>query len=112
MYGRQCILLVLKQFLVELLSRTESHIFYLYVLAQLQPGKGNHLLCKVVYLHGLAHVEDEDVVALSHRRGLQHERAGLGDGHEVADDTGVGDGDGTALGYLLLEERDDRAVGA
>lgn len=45
-------------------------------------------------------------------RGVEDEGDGLGDGHEVALDLGVGDGQGAALGQLLLEEGDDGAGGA
>ena len=112
MHSGQRILLVLEQLLVEFLSGTQPHVLYLNILAKLQAGEGYHLLGQVVYLHGLAHVEDKDIVALSHCCGLQNQRAGLGDGHEIPDDTWIRDGHGAALGYLLLEERYDGAVGA
>ena len=44
--------------------------------------------------------------------GQHDERDGLLDGHEIADDIGVGDRDGAALLDLLFEDGDDRAVGA
>ena len=70
------------------------------------------LLGQVDDLDRLAHVEQEDLAALAHGGGLEHELDGLGDGHEVARHLRVRDGDGPAGGDLLLEDRDDRAGGA
>ncbi len=43
---------------------------------------------------------------------MENERNGFGDGHEVASDVFVGDGDWPAVFDLLEEERDDGAVAA
>ena len=61
-------------------------------------------------LNRFAHVEDEDLIARRHRGGLHHQPAGLRDRHEEARDVGVRNRNRTALGYLLAEARDHRAV--
>ena len=63
-------------------------------------------------LDGLAHVEHEYLAAVGDTRRLEHEVHRLGDGHKVADNVGVRDGDGLALLYLALEQRDDATVAA
>ena len=75
-------------------------------------GEGDHAPGEVFDFDGFAHVEDVDFAALAHGAGLQDEAAGFGDGHEVADDVGVGDGDGAAFGDLFAEAGDDAAVAA
>ena len=101
-----------EDFLVEFLARTESGVFDLDVLADLEAGQRDHLPGEVVDLDGFAHVEGEYLVALGQGHGLQDEAAGLGDGHEVTGDAGVGDRDGAAFLDLFAETRDDGAVGA
>ena len=101
-----------EDFLVELLARTESGVFDLDVLADLEAGERDHLPGEVVDLDGFAHVEGEYLIALGQGHGLHDEAAGLGNGHEVAGDAGIGDRDGAAFLDLLAETRDDGAVGA
>ncbi len=74
------------------------------------PEKGYHTLCQVGDADWLAHVEDEDLAALTHRSCLQYQFAGFRDQHEETDDVGMGDGDWTARRYLLLEDWDHRTV--
>ena len=105
-------LFVHEQLLVELLARAETHVLDLDVYIRGQSGESDQVPGHVVDLHRLAHVEDEDLAALRVVRRLKHQGDGLRDGHEVADDPLVGDGHRTALRDLLLEERDDGAVGA
>ena len=105
-------LFVHQELLVELLARAETHVLDLDVYIRGQSGESDQVPGHVVDLHRLAHVEDEDLAALRVVRRLEHQGDGLRDGHEVADDPLVGDGHRTALRDLLLEERDDRAVGA
>ncbi len=73
-------------------------------------GQRDHLAGEVDDLDRLAHLEHEDVAGLADRLGLQHEPRGLGDGHEVAGDLGVGDRERSAVAQLLLEDRHDRAA--
>lgn len=105
-------LFVHQELLVELLARAETHVLDLDVYIRGQSGESDEVPGHVVDLHRLAHVEDEDFAALRVVRRLEHQGDGLRDGHEVADDPLVGDGHRTALRDLLLEERDDGAVGA
>ncbi len=67
------------------------------------------LLGQVEDAHRLAHVEDEDLAALAHGPGLQHELRRLRDGHEVALHVRVGDRHRPAVGDLVPEDRDHRA---
>ena len=59
-----------------------------------------------------AHVQHIDAAALGQRARLQHQLGRLGNGHKVALDVGVGQGDGAALLDLSLEQRDHAAVAA
>ena len=98
-----------EEFLVEFLAVAEAGEFDLHVGAA---GEADHALREVHDLDRFAHVEDIDLAALAHAAGFQHQLASLGDGHEVADDFRVGDGDGAAGGNLLAEERNHGTVGA
>ncbi len=105
-------LFVHEELLVELLARAETYVLDLDVDIRGQSGESDEVPGHVVDLHRLAHIEDEDLAALRVMRRLEHQRDSLRNGHEVADDALVGDGHRTALCDLLLEERDDGAVGA
>lgn len=105
-------LFVHEELLIELLARAETYVLDLDVNIRGQSGESDEVPGHVVDLHWLAHVEDEDLTTLRVVRRLEHQGDGLRDGHEVADDTLVGDGHRTALCDLLFEERDDGAVGA
>ena len=105
-------LFVHEKLLIELLARAETHVLDLDVYIRGQSGESDQVPGHVVDLHRLTHVEDEDLATLRVVRRLEHQGDGLRDGHEVADDPLVGDGHRTALRDLLLEERDDGAVGA
>ena len=109
MVGGLGLLGIVEDLFVELLAIAEAGELYLDVLCS---GELDHALGEVDDADGGAHVEDEDLAALAHGTGLEDELAGFGDEHEEADDVGVGDGDGTALADLLLEDGDDRAVAA
>lgn len=105
-------LFVHEELLVELLTWAETYVLDFDVYIRGQSGEADQVPGHVVDLHRLTHVEDEDLAALRVVRRLEHQGDGLRDGHEVADDALVGDGHRTALRDLLLEERDDGAVGA
>ena len=109
--GGQGLLVVGQQFLEEFLARAQAGEgdgdVGFGVARQAHHGAG-----QVDDADGLAHVQDEGLAAASHEAGLQHELGGLGDGHEVAGDVGVGDGDGAAVGDLLAELGNDAAAGA
>ena len=97
---------------IELLARAEAGVLDLNVHVGLEAGEADQVAGQGVDLHRGAHVEDEDLAPVGIGAGQHHEADGLGDGHEVADDIRVGHRDGAALGDLLLEEGDHRAVGA
>ena len=107
--GRLGLLRVVEHLLVEFLAVAQTRVFDLDVFGS---REFYHALSQVGDADRIAHVEDEDLAAMAHRASLQHQAAGLGDEHEVADDVLVGDGDGASLLDLLFEERDDRSVGA
>ena len=111
MRGGQGLLVVGQQFLEEFLARAQAGEgdgdVGFGVARQAHHGAG-----QVDDADGLAHVQDEGFAAASHEAGLKHELGGLGDGHEVAGDVGVGDGDGAAVGDLLAELGNDAAAGA
>ena len=109
MRGRLRIFLRSKKFLVQFLAVAQTREDDLNVRAA---GELDHPLRQVHDLDRLAHVEDIDLAALAHAGGLQHQLAGLGDGHEVADDLRVGDGHRAAGLDLPAEQRNHGAVGA
>src|SRR5262249_56205138 len=70
----------------------------------------NHLAREVGDAHRTAHLEQIGGPGLARRRRLQDELTRLRDRHEVAGDLGIGDGHGTAAGYLLSEQWHDAAA--
>ena len=111
MRGGQGLLVVGQQFLEEFLARAQAGEGDGDVGFGVA-GQAHHGAGQVDDADGLAHVQDEGLAAASHEAGLQHELGGLGDGHEVAGDVGVGDGDGAAVGDLLAKLGNDAAAGA
>ncbi len=105
MARREGVLGVREDLLVELLAGTETAVNNLDVDADMEAGEADHPAGQGVYLDGLAHVEDEDLVAGTHRSGLHNQTARLGDSHEEASDLRVGHGDRAALGDLVTESR-------
>jgi len=95
---------------IQLFSGAQTGVFYLDIDLGFEAGEAYHAAGEVGNLDGFAHVEHEDFAAVAHGAGLQHEAAGLRDGHEEADDIRVGDGDGAAFLNLLAEAGDDGAV--
>jgi len=100
------------QLFVELFAGADAGEFDFDVLAGTEAGEQNEVSGQVQDLDGRTHVEDEDLAAAGHGRGLKDELAGFGDGHEVAPHLRVGDGEGSAGGELPLEDGDDAAAGA
>ena len=103
------VLLSGEHLLIEFLAGTQAGVLNLNIL---RTAEEDHALGEVGNLHGLAHVEDENLTSVAHGTGLEDEFAGFGDEHEVTDDFRIGDGDRTAFFDLTFEEWDDRAVGA
>ena len=106
------LLLVHHQLLVELLARAQAHDLDLHIHARLVTVKADELLGQIHDLDRLAHVQHIDAAALGQRARLQHQLGRLGNGHKVALDVGVSQGDGAALLDLSLEQRDHTAVAA
>ena len=78
----------------------------MHLLVGAQPGEDDpdvlagafdEVLGDVQDPHWFTHVEDQDVGGPPDGTGLDGQLAGLGNGHEVARDLGMGDRDGTAL---------------
>nr|AAN05164.1 RB143 [Ruegeria sp. PR1b] len=72
----------------------------------------DHLTGQVEDRDGLAHIQHENLAAARLGPGLKHQLHRLADGHEVAFDAGVGDGDRAATADLFLKQRNDRSRGA
>ena len=109
MAGGLGILLGGEELLVELFSVTETGEFHLDICAATE---ADHLLGKVQDLHGFTHIEDVDLSSIAHGTGFQHQLAGLGDGHEVADDVRMRNRNGTTALNLLTEQRNHGTIGA
>ena len=99
---------LIEDFLVELFAFAETRVLDFHVLGV---GEGDHALCKVCNPDRSTHVEDEYFAAVTLGAGLENQLAGLWDEHEETDDAFVGNRDGTAVLDLLLEQRDNGAVG-
>ena len=61
---------------------------------------------------GLPHVQHKQLAVFCHGATGQHQLAGFGDGHKIADDALVGECHRAAVGNLLFKEGDHRAGGA
>lgn len=109
MRGRLRVLLRGQEFFIQFLAVAQAREDDFHVRAA---GKLDHPLRQVHNLDRLAHVEDIYLTALAHAAGLQHQLAGLGDGHEIADNLRMGDGHRAAGLDLPAEQRDYGAVGA
>ena len=101
-----------QQLLIELLARSEAGVLNFDVHIRLVTGQADHVPRHGVDLHRLAHVQNENLAALGIVSRLKHQTHRLGDGHEIPDDVGMGDGHGAAGLDLLLKERNDAAVAA
>ncbi|MPN45215.1 hypothetical protein SDC9_192782 [bioreactor metagenome] len=112
MVGGQGVLGGGEELFVEFFAGAEAYLHYLDVGAGGFVGKANHFLGKVIYFHCFAHVKDVDFSGVAHAAGFEYEGAGFGDGHEVACDFAVGDGDGASVFDLAFEEWYYGAVGA
>ena len=102
MVCRLIVLILAKHFLIELFSVTQPGILDFHVLcAHLQ----YHTLGKVGDSHRHSHIEDKDFSAIAHSTGLENQTASLRNEHKEAYDVRMGNGDGTSLLDLLLENR-------
>ena len=99
--------LVVEHLFVEFLTVAQAGIFDFDVL---RTTEFNHTLGQISNLHGSTHVEYEYLATFAHRTGFQHQFAGFGDQHEVADDVRMCHRDGTAVLDLFAEQRNHRTV--
>ena len=103
MVGQLHLLVVIQQFLVQLLPFTQAGKLYFYIHAYLLTGKLNHATGKVHNLDRATHVKHVDLSPITHDGRLQHQLAGLGNGHEVAGDVWMGHRQRSSICQLLLE---------
>ena len=103
-------LFIHQQLLIELLTGAQSRELDLHITVRYLAVHADQIFGEGGDLDGIAHIKDEDLAAVGDRTGFQHQRYRLGDGHEVAYDVGVGDGDGSARLDLSAEQRDDGTV--
>ena len=93
-----------KRLLVELLARAQTGELDADLVVG-ETREANQVASEVHDQHRFAHVEHEQLAALAHEPGLQHQLARFGNRHEVAPDLGVGDGHGAAAGDLFAKLR-------
>ena len=105
-------LLLHQLFFIELFTRAQTGILDSDIHIRPEAGELDEVAGEGVDLHRRAHVEDKDLAAVGIGAGLHDKRDSLLDGHEIADDIGMGDRDGAALLDLFFKDGDDRAVGA
>src|SRR5215475_8202349 len=72
---------------------------------RLETGEANQVRRQVGDLDGLAHIEDENLSAVSHCGSLKHELRRLWDGHEVTLSIRMSNGQRPASRDLLLKNR-------
>ena len=101
-----------QKLLIELLTGPQADLLDFNIPVGLQTGQADQVLRQGQNPHRLAHVQHHDLSGLGNGTGLHHQGCRLGDGHKVADNPPVGDGDGAALLNLLLEQGHHGAVGA
>ena len=99
-------------FFIELFAGAQAGVGDLNIHIGSQTGQTDQISGQGVDLHRGTHIQNEDLTAVGVGTCLKHQGSSLGDGHEVADDVGMGDSDGAAPGDLVLEPGDDRAVTA
>ena len=112
MVGREGVLLVAEDLLIEFLARTQTGVGDVDVLVRYEACKFDHSPRKACNLDTFAHVKDEDLIACGHRCCFHHKAAGFRNGHEETGYVRMCDRHRAAFCNLLAEARDDRAVGA
>src|SRR5271157_3394389 len=76
------------------------------------PGKADQVVRQVQDLYRFTHVENKNLPASAQGTSLENQLRRLGDGHEVAGHLWVRDGHRLPAADLLLEQRDNAAVGS
>ena len=100
-----------QQLLIELFAGAQADLLNGDILIQLQSGQADEVFRQFQDLHRLAHIQNEDLALLCHSTRLEHQLGSLGNGHKIADDAPIRDGDGAALLDLLFEKGHNRAIG-
>ena len=106
------LLLVHHQLFVKLFTGAQAHDLDLHIHTRLVAVKADELLGQVHNAHRLAHIQHIDIAALCQCTRLQHQLGCFRDGHKVAHDVGVSQGDRPALFDLGFKQRDNAAVAA
>ena len=112
MLGRLHVLAIHQQFLIELLAGPESHELDFNIAPRFESREPDHVLSKIGDSDRVAHVEVKDVAAPACSRGLKHELYRFRNGHEEADDLGMGDGHRSTHFNLALKDRHNAAATA
>src|SRR3990167_2943602 len=104
-----------QQLLIQFLTGTQAtelnSDIAMWVLARshTKTTEVDHLLRQLDNLYRLAHIQHEHITALPHSPRLNHQLRGFGDGHKIAGDIRMSDGDRPTLTDLLTEKRNNRA---
>src|SRR5262249_2979489 len=104
-----------EQLFVQLFAAPQPDIFDVDIafrivrVAHFETGEADHGAGKIVNLHRRPHAGPTTSPAAGHGARLDHQLGRLQDGHEVANDLGVGDGDRAAGLNLIAEPLDYRA---
>ena len=112
MHGSRDAFAVVDQLFLQLLTGAQSGENDLDVLVGLEARQPDHLARQVDDAHGATHLEEIGPARLAGGGRLQDQLAGLGDGHEVPGDLGIGDRHRPAARDLLPEQRNDAAARA
>ena len=80
-------------------------------IAHRHAGQLHHAPGQIDDADRLAHIENEDLASTGHGTGLQHQLGGLGDGHEIAGDIGVGHGQRAPGRQLAPKQRHHAPAG-
>src|SRR5204862_1310243 len=89
---------------IKLVARAQAGKLYLNIAIRLQAGEPDHLAGELGNLHRFAHVQNENLTALSERAALQNQADSFGNGHKKPNHVGMGNCDWAALGDLALED--------
>ena len=102
-----------EQFFIKFLARAQAGnldfdvaVGVLFVF-HFEAAEDNHLTGKVDDFDGFTHVEDEYVAAFTHCAGLDNQLRRFGNGHEVAGNVLVSQGNRAAFGNLFFKYRNN-----
>src|SRR5208337_4263652 len=110
-WSTKLLFLRIRQLLEELLAWPQAREDDFDLIFRLT-GKADQVVCQVQDLDWFTHVENKNLSPLAQGTSLEDQLRRLGDGHEVAGHFGVRDGHRLPAADLLLEERDNAAIGS